>query len=312
MSRYVFGVPSIRHEIPLQLLRNRPDVAPRIARTVFGLAIPDLPCWRPGPETVTLLSPGELHLDLVLVGTNADKPEFAIIHEVQNSCRTPELERIALSWPAYVTHVRQRLGCPVVLLAFCPDERTARRVALPVETGHPDFVFRPRTYWPGMLPAITTVAEADRWPELALLSAPGHLSDPERRNVLTMVLEAMHHLEPDLRVHYHDYISTCVPDRYRKEWEELVAMAIENYHWESDFAHEHQAIGRAEGRAEALAGSVLRILDRRGLAVGEADRARVTGCSDLDQLMHWLDLALVVDSAKQIFDLDAHPQNGTG
>ncbi|WP_067708313.1 hypothetical protein [Nocardia yamanashiensis] len=50
-----------------------------------------------------------------------------------------------------------------------------------------------------------------------------------------------------------------------------MATAIENYHWESDFAHEHQAIGRAEGRAEGrtetLAATVLRILDRRGLAV---------------------------------------------
>lgn len=75
---YRLFVPSIRHEIPLQLLRNRPEVAPQIARTVLGLAVPDLPCWRPGPETVTLLSPGELHLDIVLVGTKAVDPEYAI------------------------------------------------------------------------------------------------------------------------------------------------------------------------------------------------------------------------------------------
>ncbi|WP_157573731.1 hypothetical protein [Nocardia jejuensis] len=54
--------------------------------------------------------------------------------------------------PAYVTHVRQRLGCPVVLLAFCPDERTARIVSVPIETGHPEFVFRPRTYLPTTAP----------------------------------------------------------------------------------------------------------------------------------------------------------------
>ncbi|MFJ9364877.1 hypothetical protein ACIRRA_10730 [Nocardia sp. NPDC101769] len=206
-------MPSIRHEVPLQLLRHRPEVAPRIARNVLV-------------------------------------------------------------------------------------ERIAGKVATPVETGHPDFVFRARTYWPGMLPAITTVAEADQWPELALLSAPGHLGDTERRRVLAMALEAMQHLEPDLRVHYHDYISKCVPSRYRKEWEELVAIAIENYHWESDFAREHQAIGRAE----ALAESVLRILERRGLSIDAAVRARIVGCSDPDLLAHWLDRTLEVDSAEQIFD----------
>ncbi len=255
-----------------------------------------------------MLSPGELHLDVVLVGAKVDKPEFAIIHEVQNSCGTTELERIALSWPAYVTHARQRLGCPVALLAFCPDERTARKIAAPIETGHPGFTFWPRTYWPGMLPAITTIAEVDQRPELALLSAPGHLGDGERRRVLEMVLEAQR-LEPDMRVQNHDYISTCVPARYRKEWEELVAIAIENYHWESDFAREHQAIGRAEGQVEALSGSVLRILERRGLAVDDAVRARVTNCTDIAQLTHWLDLALVVDSAEKILDPGTHPSS---
>ncbi|MGW4121121.1 hypothetical protein [Nocardia sp. NPDC004711] len=81
-----------------------------------------------------------------------------------------------------------------------------------------------------------------------------------------------------------------------------MAIAIENYHWESDFAREHQAIGRAEGRAEALAGSVLRILERRGLAVDAAVRARIVGCSDSDLLAHWLDRTLEVDSAEQVFD----------
>ncbi|AYF79627.1 hypothetical protein D7D52_35405 [Nocardia yunnanensis] len=79
-------------------------------------------------------------------------------------------------------------------------------------------------------------------------------------------------------------------------------MAIENYHWESDFAREHQEIGRAEGRAEGLAGSVLRILQRRGLAVSEEVRARVEGCGDTEQLTGWLDRALDVDSAEDIFN----------
>ncbi|MFC9898390.1 hypothetical protein ACFVMC_32265 [Nocardia sp. NPDC127579] len=302
-------MPSIRHEIPLQLLRNRAEVAPRIA-TMLGLPVPDLPCWRPGPETVTLLSPGELHLDIVVVGSRADKPEYAIIHEVQNSCTGDELDRIAFSWPAYITHVRQRLHCPVVLLAFCPDERSATKIATPIDTGHPGFVFSPRTYWPGVLPAVTTVAEADQWPELALLSAPGHLGESERHDVLAMALEAMQHLEPDKRVLYHDYISTCVPKRYRKEWEELVSMAIENYHWESYFAHEHQAIGRAEGhakghaegRVDMIKESILRILERRGIVVDAAVTARVTGCSDLEQLTQWQDLALEVDTAAQFLE----------
>ncbi|WP_055698662.1 MULTISPECIES: hypothetical protein [Streptomyces] len=54
---------------------------------------------------------------------------------------------------------------------------------------------------------------------------------------------------------------------------------------------------RAEGRAE----DILRILDRRGIEVPDPARERVTTCTDLDTLGTWLDRALTITTAEELF-----------
>ena len=47
---------------------------------------------------------------------------------------------------------------------------------------------------------------------------------------------------------------------------------------------EGRALGKAEGKTETLAAAVLRVLERRGLAVTDDDRARVSRCDDVATL----------------------------
>ncbi len=62
---------------------------------------------------------------------------------------------------------------------------------------------------------------------------------------------------------------------------------------------------RAEGRAEGLAVSILRVLEGRSVAVPESARERVLGCGDPDTLEVWFDRALSVESAEELFaDVD--------
>jgi len=73
-------------------------------------------------------------------------------------------------------------------------------------------------------------------------------------------------------------------------------MAIDTSWYRSAFSQQL----RAEGRAEA----VLRVLDKRGVALSEDQRARVAGCTDLDQLDEWLDRAVTATRAAEVFDAD--------
>jgi hypothetical protein len=306
-------MPSDNHEVPLELFRERPELAPKVAREL-GLPVPEGLCWRLGPETVTMLHPRELRLDTSLVGSNTDRPEYAIVNEVQNSCSTDELARIRSSWPVYVTNLRKRLGCPVALQAYCPSERVARKVGEAVETGHPGFVFAPVTYWPGSLPAITDPATARLWPELVLLSVAGHVRHGQWEQVLTLVPQAITAFDPDRRMLYYDYVSARLPRAVRRELEKIMTISLDKYQWESEFALRHQALGRAEGealgraegevlgRAEGEATAILTVLTARGISVDAATRHRVLACSDLDQLTRWLTRVASVSSATELFD----------
>ncbi|WP_433227164.1 hypothetical protein [Actinomadura formosensis] len=162
--------------------------------------------------------------------------------------------------------------------------------------GHPEFVLKPLTVHPGMLPAITDPEQARRLPELAVLSAPAHADGPDAKSVLTSVSVALDALPGDSGRQYHDYLMT----RFSAAASTLLAeiMPIANYEWQSDFAKAHIAEGRAEGEAKA----VLLVLDSRGIAVPNDIRERVTGCTDTDQLERWLQRAAVIDKVEDLLD----------
>ncbi|HEU4577813.1 MAG TPA: Rpn family recombination-promoting nuclease/putative transposase [Polyangiaceae bacterium] len=61
-----------------------------------------------------------------------------------------------------------------------------------------------------------------------------------------------------------------------------------------------EARGFEKGEARGLAASVLRILERRGLALSEAQRQRVLGCQEIATLEAWFDRALEIASVDEL------------
>jgi hypothetical protein len=59
--------------------------------------------------------------------------------------------------------------------------------------------------------------------------------------------------------------------------------------------------GREAGRAEGLAAAIVRVLERRGIEVDDASRARIASCGDGDTLDVWLDRSVVVATASDLF-----------
>ncbi|MEV0028184.1 hypothetical protein [Nocardia sp. NPDC050793] len=54
-------------------------------------------------------------------------------------------------------------------------------------------------------------------------------------------------------------------------------------------------------RAEGVCGSILRVLDRRGVAGPAEAHARITAGTDLDTLHTWLNRSLVVTDVRDLF-----------
>lgn len=78
-------------------------------------------------------------------------------------------------------------------------------------------------------------------------------------------------------------------------------MKLYDYEFETDLVGRPYKAGREEGRAEALAGAVLDVLEAREIHVDSGTRARITECADLDQLKTWHLRALTISSASDLF-----------
>jgi hypothetical protein len=293
-------MPTSNHELPLEMVRNRPQLVPVLLQRVFGLQVPGHAQTTLASESHADTNPAELRCDATILLGDPEAPGLGVVVESQLRARTEK----TYSWPAYLANLRLRRRCPVILLVFCPDAATARACTIPIEMGHPEWVLKPLAVHPEVLPPITDPDLACRLPELAVLSAPTHADGPHAEGVVASLCAALGSLSSDTGRLYHDYVQSRFSDAARKLLEE--SMKVSDYQWQSEFALTHIAQGRAEGeakgRAEGEAKAVLLVLNARGIPVPADIRARITGCTDIDQLEHWVQRAAVIDNAEQLLD----------
>ncbi|RAY13294.1 hypothetical protein DPM19_19600 [Actinomadura craniellae] len=288
-------MPSLEHEMPLELFRNRPELAPELLRTVCGVAVPDSAKVSLSSETLNDVKPKELRCDTTVLVGDPTNPELGIIVEVQLK---PSTEK-RFSWPAYLAVLRARCRCPVTLLVLCPTAATAAACAEPIDLGPPggpDWVLRPQVLGPDRLPVVTDAEQARRLPELSVLSAVAHTDHPDYLQVLDAYLAALSVPDEDTAFQYHQYVRSQLSGAARDSLEELMTTTTHDY--EGAFTGKYHSAGKAEGEAEMI----LVFLEARGLDVSDEARERITSCTDLDQLKAWGRRAAVVESAEGLFD----------
>ena len=166
-------MPSMAHEILVDLFKNRPSLAAEILVEVLGVSLPAYTEARLASTDLTEIQPAEYRADVVVLLLDGDIPVRVIIVEVQLAVDP----RKRLSWPAYVTVSRAIHGCPADLLVVAPDPAVAAWCAEPIEIGVPGFVLRPPVLRRTAVPVVTDPAEAARRPELGVLSAHGARRD---------------------------------------------------------------------------------------------------------------------------------------
>ncbi|WP_131741833.1 hypothetical protein [Actinomadura roseirufa] len=287
---------TVNHELPLEMIRNRPQLVPTLLRGVFGVDVPAHDRVTLASESYADLNPAELRCDATVLLGDPDAPSLGVVAESQ---LRPRIEK-TWSWPAYLALLRLRRKCDVTLLVFCPDRASARGCAAPIDMGHPGWVLRPLAFAPEDLPPVTDPATARDLPELAVLSAPAHADGPQGEAVVRSLSAALDTLDGDSGPLYHDYLMSQLSLAARKLLEETVK--IEDYQWQSDFAIEHQALGEARGEARGERKALLNVLKARGIAVPDDVRRRVMACTDSDQLERWVTRAVTVDDINDLFD----------
>lgn len=284
-------MPSSKHEAICEMFRSRPALAAEIVGRSLGVSLPRYREARIRSENVTDDRLAELRADAVIEYWEK-KRNFALIVEVQGDEDKDKL----YSWPFYLMGLRYRLRCPVKLLVVCPVPAVARWASRPIDLDHPGMMLTPIVLGPDQIPQVIEPDDAARTPELAVLSAMAHGGRPDGAKTLESLVDAYGALDPDHRALYHDVVSAMLPQAARHHLETL--MKLKNYEYQSDFARHYFDNGKVEEAAKA----VLMVLSGRGICVSPEIRARVTGCTDLAQLEVWLQRAVVISAAAELFD----------
>jgi hypothetical protein len=312
-------MPSPRHEALVTLFRNCPTLAPGLLRA--RIDVPSFAEARIESADLTELQPAEYRGDVVVVLRDvAQRPVLGVVVEVQLR-RDPHKRR---SWPAYAVNLRQRLGCDTCVLVFSPDEAVARWADQPIALGAGS-VFYPLALGPEGMPRVVDSEQAQREPELAVLSAMAHGRDDTQlavRIALTAAA-ATRHLDADRAALYFDLVMASLGPAAQQE---LKNMDLSKYEFQSDFAKHYIGIGRAEGKAEGEAkgkaegeakgkaegeakGKVegrvallLKLLAEKGLGPLDAHTLERIEQGTLEQLEAWAVRVLRATSLSDVFD----------
>ena len=283
-------MPSMAHEILLDLFKSRPTLAAEILAEALEVPLPAYTEARLTSADLTEIKPAEYRADAVVVLLNDGAAVQVIIVEVQLAIDPGK----RFSWPAYVTVSRAVHRCPACLLIVAPDPAVADWCAAPIETGVPGFILHPPVLSRTDVPKVTDPQAAARRPELGVLSAMAHGETEQGAVIAAAVLSAIQGLDEDRAEFYYDLVYNSLNEAARQALE----ATMKGYEYQSDFAKKYVA----RGRTEATARNLLTVLRIRGLAVPDAVRERILAEKDPERLERWLEKAVVAASVSAIID----------
>ncbi|MEO3974229.1 hypothetical protein [Streptomyces sp. CAU 1734] len=288
-----------QHEAAHKIFQERPE----LLTPVFGVLNIPLPA-KTSVEVltgdVTEIRPLERRVDSVLRVETSDDRRFLLAIEAQGR----KDHRKETSWPYYVAYLREKFGLPVLLLVVCKDRATAKWAAGPFTTGFDHWTAlstHPLVLGPDNMPVIISAAEAERNMALATLAVLTHSKDENVSPILEALATAMASADMKSVKYFTQLIEVGLGSTPAGEiWRKL--MTVSSYFPGRGTLVEAMLLeGEAQGEAGGRAKSILRVLDKRGVSLTDADRERISGCTDLDVLDQWLDRALEVTDATGLF-----------
>lgn len=314
-------MPSTVHEVVVELLRDRRGLLELLLERA-GVEVPPHDAVTPVGESLGDALPRELRADGVLRLDHRGEAVLAVVIEVQLDLDGRKL----FTWPAYLVGARLRGSCEALVIVVTADRAVATWARAPIHLG-PGSVMQPLVLGPDEVPELTDFDEAMRQPALAALSAVVHSrhADPARAALIVATLHKLGALGvlkgSDLNVYIevtYELLSkaakkefamlTLPPDyEYKTPWlrelqKKAIAEGLAAGHatgvaeGRATGLIEGRATGLVAGKAEGKAEGVLAVLQARGLAPTDGQRAALFAITDLDELDRLLRAAVTVDS----------------
>lgn len=257
-------MPSVLHQILVELFRNCAELAPELLRICAGIELPHDRVELTSNELSQVTS-SEYRADFAVeLRDRGNATVAAVIVEVQLRA-DPDKD---YTWPLYVAALRARLRCPVTLLVITRERAVASWARRTIELGHPGFQFEPVVISFDDLPRIIDPVHAQRLPELAVLSAMAH---PDLE-VAATAIEAIAQLPEEQNRLYLDSIIAELPDLMRQ----ILEARMQGYEYRSEFARKYYNQGHSEGQEEGRKAGREQGLQAAALALAHAKLETVT------------------------------------
>jgi hypothetical protein len=312
----VRDMPSAPHDGLARLFSDQPTLAAQLLRECAGANVPTGLPARLEPPGFNDRPSTDFDADIVVVDGPSHNPVHATVVEAQLTKNEEKRQQL----PRYAAALWLLIRCPVDVLVICLDQAVADFYAQPIRTSLPGYEMWPRVVGPAQVPHITDPAKVADSPGLGVLSVVMHGQD---RAVADAFLAGLASVPPQQGSEYYETAYSMCAAAIRDVLEDLVPTST----WlvASPFAKEHfgrglaegkaeglaegkaeglaegKAEGLAEGKAEGEAEALLLVLQARGLEVTRADHARISGCTDLEQLRTWVARAVTISTVSDLF-----------
>ncbi|MEU1781530.1 hypothetical protein ABZ545_18840 [Streptomyces abikoensis] len=267
---------------------------------ILGVPLPEKAAVEVLTADVTEIRPLERRVDSVLrIGPPGGSGGFVLAIEAQGR-RDPDK---AISWAYYLSYLKSKYGCPALLLVVCQDKTTANWAAGPFHLGPEGWTalsLHPLVLGPVNVPVITDPDRAARNLALATFSAITHGREQEATAILEALARALNTAAPESIAYYSELLEIGLGNSPARDiWRNLMPRTY--FPGRGTLIEQTWQEGEAKGRLEQAALSVLRVLESRGIPVSPEVRERIMTCTYMDTLGYWLEAAVTVSTAEEIF-----------
>ena len=295
-------MPTLEHNVLVEMFRENPELAPRFLATLFHIEVPLHASVTVVESSLDQLIPVEFRADLVLELRDAKGTlVLTIVLEVQRD-KDPDKK---FSWPVYLTVLRSRKRCGVVVLVVAPDADVAAWSAENIDLGLGFGNVRPLVLGPAVVPEITDPAEAEEATELAVLSAVAHGNGPNGLAVVRAALVNLGRLDREHATVYFQIIWRGLREPMRQAMEALVMdrQIVDQVSFPpfmQKLIDSGELKGEIKGEIKGKRDALLRLLARAGIAPTESESARIQACTDIATLDRWLDNVFGARAATEV------------
>ena len=184
---------TVQHAFLVEFFRDHPALLAALLQRQLGVPLPAFSSASSAEADLTELPP-EFRADLVLHFSFQGALALVVIVEVQLA-RDARKRR---TWPAYVAVERARAGCPALLVVVTADLEVASWAGQRIDDGLPGGVsLRPLVLGPQQVPIVRERVEAQRDPDLTLLSLMVHDGQPVPVEAVEGAIEGFKDLPPE-------------------------------------------------------------------------------------------------------------------